>query len=156
MTFPATGTSKPVSLSTAWEFGRDRAAFVRRRAAQLSASAAGASTPAVDVLGFATEVADARVDLVRVSQLGGMGAYAQSQMNDPTLNAAAEFNAMIAAIDSAISAIISNFPKDASNRLLFLTFAADNSGRNTSSTFTAAQMAPVKTALDALVATISA
>jgi hypothetical protein len=74
------------------------------------------------------------------------GKYAQAQINDATVNVATEFNVMMAQIDNTIAVIMANFPKDAQGRLLFLTFTADNSGRNTSITFAAAQMAPVKTA----------
>jgi hypothetical protein len=154
--FPATGTARADNLSDVWTFARGMAAQVRSRAVSLSASAAGASTPASMVLDAATFFADAKAALLKASQVGGIGAYAQAQINDATVNVATEFNSMMSAIDAVTAAIISNFPKDASSRLLFLTFSADNSGRNTSSTFTAAQMAPVKTALDALIATISA
>jgi hypothetical protein len=156
MAFPATGTARPGNLSDVWTFARGRAQGVRRRAADLSAMATGATTSASFVLDTATFFADARADLFAASQVGGIGAYAQAQINDATVNVSTEFNSMMTAIDNVVAAIIANFPKDAQGRLLFLTWTADNSGRQTSSTFTAAQMAPVKTALDALVATISA
>jgi acetyl-CoA carboxylase beta subunit len=154
--FPATGTSRADNLSEVWTLARMMAAQVRMRAASLSASAAGASTSAAMVLDFATFLADARFELNKASQVAGIGAYAQAQINDATVNVATEFNAMMSAIDAVTASITGAFPKDAQGRLLFLTFTADGSGRNTSSAFTAAQMASVKIALDALVATISA
>lgn len=156
MAFPATGTSRADNLSDVWSRARDRGRQVRAAAVTLSASATGPNTSGWDVLQFSTFLADAKVDLLRYSQVGGIGAYAQAQINDATVNIATEFNSMMSAIDAVTAAIITNFPKDGSGRLLFLTFAADNSGRYVSSTFTAAQMAPVKTSLDALVATIAA
>jgi hypothetical protein len=156
MAFPATGTTRADNLSDVWTFARAMAAQVRSRASTLSTMAAGASTSASYVLDTATFFADAKAVLLKASQVGGIAAYAQAQINDATVNVTTEFNSMMSAIDSVTSAIITNFPKDASNRLLFLTFTADNSGRQTSSAFTSAQMVPVKTALDALVATISA
>lgn len=156
MAFPATGTSRSDNLSDVWTFARSMAAQVRSRATTLSASAAGSSTPASMVLDFATFLADARASLSKASQVGGIAAYAQAQINDATVNVTTEFNSMMTQIDNVITVIMANFPKDAQGRLLFLTFTGDNSGRNTSSVFTAAQMAPVKTALDALVAVISA
>lgn len=154
--FPATGTSRADNLSDVWTFARARAQGVRRRAADLSTMAAGASTSAAYVLDSATYFADAKADLLKGSQVAGIAAYAQAQINDATVDIAAVFNAMMAQIDNTVATIISNFPKDAQGRLTYETFTADNSGRQASSTFTSTQMAPVKTALDALVATISA
>jgi hypothetical protein len=154
--FPAPGTTRAGYLSRIWEGAGETSQQIRRRAADLSASAAGPSTAATMVLDFATYLADARAALNTASQVSGIGAYAQAQINDTTVNIGAEFSSMMSAIDAVTSAITSNFPKDAQGRLLFLTFTGDGSGRNASSTFTAAQMVSVKTALDALVATISA
>jgi hypothetical protein len=92
---------------------------------------------------------DTRQPFRRVDPSAGYGCTASGE-------GATEFNVMMAQIDNTISVIMANFPKDAQGRLLFLTFTADNSGRNTSITFAAAQVAPVKTALDALIATIRA
>jgi hypothetical protein len=156
MAFPATGTTSADNLSDVWTFARAMAAQVRSRASTLSTMAAGSSTSASYVLDSATFFADGKAALLKASQVGGIGAYAQAQINDATVNVSTEFNSMMTAIDNVVAAIIANFPKDAQGRLLFLTWTADNSGRQTSSAFTAAQMAPVKTALDALVATISA
>lgn len=156
MAFPATGTARADNLSDVWTFARGMAAQVRSRASSLSSSAAGPSTAASMVLDAATFLADAKAALLKASQVPGIGAYAQQQINDATVNITTEFNAMMAQIDNTVGIIIANFPKDGSGRLLFLTFTADNTGRNQSSTFTTAQMAPVKTALDALIATISA
>jgi hypothetical protein len=156
MAVPATGTSRADNLSDVWTQARSMAAQLRSRAISLASSAAGPSTPASAVLDAATFFADAKAELLKASQVPGIGTYAQQQINDTTVNVTAEFNAMMAQIDNAVAVIMANFPKDGSGRLLFLTFAADNSGRNTSIAFMAAQMAAVKTALDALVATISA
>lgn len=154
MAFPATGTTRADNLSDVWTFARGRAAAVRIRASTLSTMAAGASTSAAYVLDSATFFADAKADLLKCSQVGGIAAYAQAQINDATVNVTTEFNAMMTAIDNVIASIIANFPKDASSNLQFLKFTGDASGRQTSSTFTSAQMASVKTTLDALVAAI--
>lgn len=82
----------------------------------------------------------------------GLGAYAQSQKNAPTLDIVAEFNAVLAATDSVTTWITTNFPKDGGGYILAQSFGADTMGERT---FTPAQTAGLRTVLDALIATIA-
>jgi hypothetical protein len=157
MAFPATGTARADNLSDVWTFARahGRAGSLARRVSERERC--GGEHERLD--------GPRRRDLLRGRQGGASQSIAGRRYRG--LRAAADQRRhgqrhdRVQFDDGGRSTTRDcghhrNFPKDASGRLLFLTFTADNSGRNTSSTFTAAQMAPVKTALDALVATISA
>jgi len=83
----------------------------------------------------------------------GLAQYARDQVNDQAYDVGAEFttmkNAMIAARDS----LISTFPKDGSNFLLYQTLNAD--GTIATRTFTAAGLAAAVAQIDAVIAAIS-
>jgi hypothetical protein len=83
----------------------------------------------------------------------GLAAYAQAQVNDPTYDIVAEFNTMMTAIISARDSLIAMFPKDAQGFMAYQTLNPDASITNR--TFTAAQLAPVVTTLNNVLATIS-
>lgn len=155
MAFPSdTGTAQD-SLSQAWTVARVTAGRIKNRAQTLSVQAAAGSISSSAILDFATGLADARFLLLKASQTGGIGAYAQAQMNDNTLSVATEFTTMMAALDDAIAWVVTNFPKDASGFLLARQFQAGNTGRTVDRQFTPAQTATFRTVLDALAATIN-
>lgn len=95
-----------------------------------------------------------RAQLNGARSVPGIGAYAQAQQNDPGYDVAAEFNALIAVIDDAISWLITSFPRDGSDYLLIYKMNAAN-GRLEARTFNAAQTAPFLIKLQAIVDAVS-
>jgi hypothetical protein len=108
------------------------------------------------VLDFATFLADAKAALNKASQVGGIGAYAQAQINDATVNVATEFNSMMSAIDNDCRHHRQLPQGRVGAPPVPHVHGGQQRAQHVLERFTAAQMAPVKTALDALVATISA
>lgn len=90
-------------------------------------------------------VAD-KATFTAIAATNGIGAYAQDQEANGGLDIVAEFNAMIAAMNSAGSWMINNV-----NTTGWVTFGA---GGVTTKTFTPAQTAGLRAELDAVIATI--
>jgi hypothetical protein len=149
MAFPATG-----DLAYTWTFVRAVAAQVKSRTVDLRTRSAAGPVSRLSVINLTSYLADARATLVNAAATPGIGPYAQAQTNDPQLNIAAEFTAMIAAIDETITWIVANFPQDA-NGFLALYQWNGLTGRMTEASFSSAQLAQLRTRLDALSATIS-
>lgn len=83
----------------------------------------------------------------------GIVQYAKDQVNDQAYDVVAEFNAMMTAMQNTLASLIAMFPKDGGGFLLYQKLNAN--GSFTNRTFTAAQLAPVVTLIDAVIATIS-
>ena len=94
----------------------------------------------------------ARSHLANAAARPNIAPYAQTQMGGDQLDVVASFNAMMAALDDAIDWIVTNFPRSADGALLTEELASD--GTRTERTFSTAQTAGLRTALDALIATI--
>jgi len=90
--------------------------------------------------------------LTTLAATPGLLAYAQAQLSDPTYDIVAEFNAMRTMMISTRDNLITMFPKDANNFILYQTINA--AGILTPRTFTAAQVAPAVALMDTLIATI--
>ena len=89
-----------------------------------------------------------------VSGMTGLGAYAQAQKADPTLNIAQEFVAMRAAAISLRDWINNNFPVDGSG--VPLVYQKDpTTGELTELEFTSAQLSGFRTEADAFLSTVS-
>jgi acetolactate synthase regulatory subunit len=82
----------------------------------------------------------------------GLAEYAKAQVNDPAYDVAAEYIAMRNAMVAARDDLMGRFPKDGGGFLLYQTLTIE--GVIQHRTFTAAQMAPVVTLMDAVIATI--
>lgn len=85
-----------------------------------------------------------------VAAVPGIATYAEAQEGDPTYDVAAEFNAMTAAIDDAITWILAAVPVSGGFVLMEQWTAGGVSVR----TFSTAQTAGLRAELDALIATI--
>lgn len=82
----------------------------------------------------------------------GLGQYAKDQFGDAALDIAADLNATLTAVAAAVTWITTSFPKDASGYILkdkIVNGAIDNR------IFTPAQMANLKTQLNAILATLA-
>lgn len=83
----------------------------------------------------------------------GIAAYAQAQFSNSGYNISAEFTAMVNDLNSVVSWVVANFPKDTGNFLQAYTINAD--GSRTAATFTSAQTAGLTSALNTVIAEIS-
>lgn len=112
---------------------------------------AGTPTSSTQIIDLELRLAGYRVDLEKARVTPGIGPYAQEQLAEGTLDVAAEFVAMLAAIDTVRTWIRTNFPKDATGYVLARTWGPDGL---VDRTFPASQLGGLKTQLDALIATI--
>lgn len=112
------------------------------------------SLPANQAINYVSFLAGAITSFNQYTAVGGIGAYAQGQVNNPSLNVTTEFTNMVTAIQNVINWVVNNFPKDGSSNLLYEKFNAD--GTQTFSSFTNAQLTGAFIPLlQALIATIS-
>lgn len=82
----------------------------------------------------------------------GLVSYATAQVNDPSYDIVAEYQAMRSAMVSCRNDLMAMFPKDATGYLLYHTLDVD--GRVQSRSFTAAQLAAAVVRMDAVIASI--
>lgn len=154
MAFPSSNGSKQENLAQAWSAARNTAGTIKDRTQSLYNQSAAGDINASLVLEYATLLADMKARLAQVAAISGIGAYAQAQIADPTLDVAAEYTSMATAIDETIAWVIANFPKDANGYLLAKQFHADGSGRTVDRKLTTAQTAGLRTQLSVLLAAI--
>lgn len=141
---PAAGLHQAKALATS----------VKNYCASRSTQFAAPTTTRDVVLATCADLRNWRTQLAAVQTIPGIAIYAAQQENDGAYDVAAEFTAMLAAIDAVVSAIVSAFPvanQDGAVRERVLN--AD--GSITLLTFTAAQLSTVKGLLDGVVASIS-
>lgn len=153
MAFPSDIGTKQDDLTRAWRSARSWAGGVKQRAQTLSDQSAAGIATSSQILEFATFLAEAKVQLTIARNVPGIGAYAKSQVDDPALDIAAEFTAMVTALDNTTAWVVANFPKDGNGWLLAQTMLT--TGRTTDRVFSAAGTATLRTVLDALIATIN-
>ncbi len=152
MAFPSTAGTAPEALSVAWVRAMSIAGSIKLDTQAIRAQSLAGNVGASRILNHLTFLADQKVALQAIAALPGIGAYAQAQANDPGLNVATEFNAMIAAMDGVRDWVIANFPA-ASGYLQAQSFQAD--GRTTDRQFNTASLVNYRTQLDALIAAIN-
>lgn len=122
-------------------------------ATSTSAAMAAGNTSANLSLQMLDALVRGRVALQAARNTPGIQAFAQAQYDSVGLDIAAEFTAMVAALDAARNQITATFPVDGSGFLIQQQFAGD--GSLSVRTFTPAQTATLQTLLTALVATIT-
>ena len=141
----------PAKLNTAYGRFTNLAVRMADAAAQASATMAAGSIPASVALGVLDQLRAIRTEMTTLAATPGIAAHAQRQ-SGATVDIAAEYAAMVAAIDAAIAWITTNFPQDGDGYLLLEQFEA--SGARTERTFTPAQTAALRALLDTLAATV--
>lgn len=147
MAFPASGK---VTLRQAWEGILSNAIRIKRMAQELVASP---SITRRTVLDFENALTDSLATLDSYTSTQGLLAYAQNELNDATINLAAEYTTMRTQIVATQDWIVANFPKDASSNLAVYSFDVDK--KYIDIILTTGQLAAVKTQLNALIATIN-
>ena len=105
-----------------------------------------------DILNVYIQLTNLRNALASLSATPGIAAYAQIQKADDQLDIAAEFTAMLNAIDSTTTWVTNNFPKDGNGYLLARTLGPTGP---VDRLFTPAQTATFRTVLTVLSNTIA-
>lgn len=141
-----------LSLSAAFESLKTQAAASKAYLTSQKALMQQATCDAAVPLQVIQHLAQADALMSAWAALDGLAAYAKAQYNDPAYDVVAEFTAMKNAFANARTQLMAMFPKDASGYLLYQTLAANGAAVNR--TFTSAELAPVVTLLNAIIATI--
>ena len=93
-----------------------------------------------------------RDKLAEISTTPGIAAYAQEQEDDVTYDVAAEFTAMLAAIDACVNQIVADMPDDGT---YILAYSINPDGSLTPRNFTGAQLATTISTLTAVANSVS-
>ena len=124
---------------------------LRQQAISRSANFASGAN-AAEILAAADNLKAFREGLLQAAATPGIAVYAQAQEDDPTYDVAAEFSAMISAVESAITNIVTSIPKDGDGYLLINEINPD--GSLTPRQFSGAALAGVISSLDAIAAAV--
>lgn len=93
-----------------------------------------------------------------VATIPGLGQYAREQYNSPEMNIEADFTDMIAALEDAVTWIVTALPKaspDGQGNEYLLIFTLTSNGTRVQRMFTPAQTSGLRTVLTAISDTIS-
>lgn len=142
--------SKPETLAEALEKFKAQTGSIKFNAQDIRGRSAGGPVSATDVVNYANGLRLGRIELTRLANLPGLGAYAAGEY--PTLNLASDYSACVAQIDATLAWIGNNSPKAASGEILERKI--DLGGVVTVNTFTTSQLATFRSQLDLLIATI--
>lgn len=152
--FPSSGGgTSPLTQAEAWVEARAVAAQIKSAASAIAASSQSGPVSGLQIANFAGFLASQNTALTACAAVPEIVAYAEAQINNPTFDIAGSFTAMQNAVVATVQWITTNFPKDTSNFLQFITF--DVNGNLVYSTFSVAQLAGFVTQLNALIATIN-
>lgn len=153
MTFPAAGgTTFPYTLDAAWQGARNAAAQVKQQAVALNSQISAGPVSAQVIITSLSFFITLNNQLTTYAATPGIAAYAQAQINNPSLDVVGAFTSMQNALTSVNQWVVSNFPVDTGGFLQAIQFV---SGVPTYTTFTQAQLSGLATLLTALTATIS-
>ena len=148
MPFPASNGVLSDVLEQVSRFALAMKRQVEATRARMAAGSVGSS----EIIDLDIRLRGWRAEIVKAASTPGIAAYAQAQLGNAQLDVVAEFNGMVAAIDSVTAWIRANFPRDANGFLLERTWG--DSGP-VDRQFTSAQTAQLRTQLDALIATVA-
>lgn len=93
----------------------------------------------------------AKAVMTTAKNTSGMGQYVRDAYGDQATDFIAAFNATLAAVDTVITWVTTNFPKDGDGYLLFLKF--DAQGNTVERQFTAGQTTQLRAHLQAIIDT---
>ena len=149
MSYPAS----QLTLASALANANSAAAKAKSLATLYRNASAAGEVQRQAILDFMRVLFDVVAQWDAATALSGIGAYAQSQFGDPSLDVAAEFPTMRAAAIDLRDWIQASFPKDSASGA-YLTRTYDANGTPVELTFTTAQLATFRAKCDALIATI--
>jgi hypothetical protein len=151
MAFPSNeGTT---SLEPVWAAMLGQASRVKRKAQSLRAATLSPCTATL-ILSTVRDIINARTAMQALSSTPGLEAYGRTQINNPTLDLAAEFATMIAAINNVRDWVFNNIPKEAGTGYL-LTQTISTELVVTEREFSSVSLGGLRTVLDALIAAIN-
>jgi hypothetical protein len=148
MAFPASNGV----LASAVILACDKAVQMKGYAQMLRNRLAAGNVGSREIIDADSTLRHYRGVFAQIAAMPGIAAEAQAQLGTPTLDVAAEFNAMNAAIDNVTTWLRANFPVDGSGFLLAYSWGATGT---TDRQFTPAQTAGLQSALAALIATVA-
>ena len=152
--FPSEGGIVQTNLSESWRNARQVAGNMKSATIVLQTKLTNQTVAGNEIMAYMAMLAVWKAVLSGIAAEPGIVAYAQAQINNPTYDITATFNAMMAAVQGVIDWMAANFPKDGSGNLLYVQWLGDGSGRIQYTGFTPAQTAGLRTAMTALVAAI--
>lgn len=147
MPFPA----NTATLRDTWETVQRTARDLKKYLQDFNTQSLAGPLSANAVIGVMNALIIAKTQNTAAAGVGGLAAYAQEQVNDPTLNVAAEFTSMNDAITLAINWIVANFPANGGYIQKDTLSATGVAVRS----FTTAELAGLRTQLSSVIATIS-
>jgi hypothetical protein len=103
---------------------------------------------------YVDNLATSKEQLDRWTAVPNLLQYVRDQINSPTYDLVADYNAMKTQITATTSWIATNFPNDGSANKYLLYVSLGPTGHPIYRTLTTAQLAGLRTQLDALIATI--
>lgn len=136
----------------AYDRAKQTATGLRRFAQSLSTKLASGGD-SEQILSVVDSLVSFKNNLNASAGVAGIVPYAKDQEDDQTYDIVTEFTALIALIDLAVTEVVTTIPTDGSGFLLIQTITA--SGTRVPRTFTAPQLAGIRTRLDNIVAGIS-
>lgn len=86
---------------------------IKKRAESLKQNLQAGDYRIINIVNVARSMDDLSDRLDALKTIPGIAAYAQDQISDPSLDLAAEFNAMQAAVNAFIEAVKTSLPRDA-------------------------------------------
>ncbi len=145
MAFPAS----EIRLSQGLDRACNHALHVRAKVSSLRAQSGDVKRSVlIDIM---RDLTQALVAWQQVAALPGIVAYAKAQWDDPELDIAAEFTAMVNAATALRDNIFSTFPKQGG---IWLVHSYDEAGVPTDAVFTPAQLSTFNGLADTLIAAI--
>lgn len=151
MPLPTSLTS--ISLDEAFKSFLTLGAQVKSEAQTIRNLANAATLDATRLIQFEDFLAGKADLYATFAAVPNLGAYAQTQVSDPSLDIIAAYNTMLTSLTATRVWIRDNFPKAASGELLERKF--DANGRTTVVVFTAPQMVPFLVVLNTLLSTFA-
>jgi hypothetical protein len=152
--FPTLSGSVHDDLSVAWTKARVAAGYIKQQTLSLKALSVAGNVGSTQILDYLTMLTLQKASLQNSAAIPGIDVYAQNQTGT-SIDITVSFNAMVSAINTVGSWIMTNFPKDASGFLLAKQWEAGNTGRTVDRQFTTSDLAAFRTQLDALLATLN-
>lgn len=140
------------ALAEVYDNIRFLARDIKSRSQSLRNASAGGPVDSERILDWFRNVVGNRAAIAAQANTPGLAAYAKNESNNLLYDVTAEYNAMLAQIDSCLEWVTTNFPKDGSGWLLSHSIV---SNVVTPRTFSTAALATFRTVLDSLIATIN-
>lgn len=143
---------KTGSIAFVYDDVRQLAAVTKEFCQRTSAAMAAGNTASTTVFDVLIRARQAVARFNALKDTPGLAAYAKAQNDDPNYDVAAEFAAMVSALNALAAQIENDFPKDANGFLLAQTLGANGP---VDRTFTPAQTVNIRARLNAVVAAIA-